>query len=290
MDSPLIIYKRPRLRNPRLIVGWTDAGLVGTSVVDYLIDKLEAEEFAEIEPYDFSLLPHVTIEKSVLEEIEYPRYSFHYWKNKKTAGDLIIMGSRPPAIHHYEFANLLLDVAELFNVSRIYTAGGLPANTTHTETPKVSAIINEPRLKKLLSPYDVELGMSYHGPSSINGLIIGLAKDRNIEGISLWGQVPSYIGDIANPRVCETVLRLLTRILGIAIDFSDIEAEVQQTNKQIDELVSYLRRQNSILDQHIGKLEKGIGLEIPPEDRQIFFEDIERFLKQQNRRRENGLD
>ncbi len=288
MESPLRIYKRPRLTNPYLIVGWADAGLVGLAAADYLIDKLGAQEFGEIEPHDFSSLPHSLIKGGVLQEIEYPGNIFYYWKNKRTTGDLIILGSKPPALKHYEFANLILDVAELFGVKRIYTVGGIYANVAHTEEPRVFAVTNSARLKKYLRHYDVELGIDYHGPTSMNGLIIGIAKHRDIEGVSLWGRVPSYIGEIPNPRVCEAVLRVLTRMLGVDVDFSEIEAEARYANKQIDELVSYTRRQYPELDQYIGKLEKGMSVGASEEDRQKFFQEIEEFLKKQRGWRENG--
>ena len=288
MQPPVRIYKRPRLRNPYLVVGWADIGLVGINAVDYLANKLKAEEFGKIEPYDFALLPHISIKGGVLQEIEYPRNSFYYWKNKETTGDLIILGSSPPALHHYAFANLILDVAELFGVRRIYTVGGIYANIAHTERPRVFAIVNNARLKDYVTHYDVELaGIDYHGPTSMNGLILGIAKRRNIEGISLWGRVPSYIGEIPNPQVSEAVLRVLTRMLGTDIDFSGIEAKARHANKQIDELVSHVRQQNPDLDRHIGKLEKGMSVEASREDRQRFFEEIEEFLRKQQGGREN---
>ncbi len=288
MEPPVRIYKRPRLSNPYLVVGWADAGLVGISATDYLIDKLGAEEFGEIEPHDFSLLPHSLIKGGVLQEVEYPENIFYYWRNKRAAGDLIILGTKPPAVNQYEFANLLLDVAELFEVKRIYTVGGIYADIAHTEEPKVFAIVNNPRLKRYLRHYDVELGMDYYGPTSMNGLIIGVARDRDIEGISLWGRVPSYIGEIPNPRVCEAVLRVLTTMLGVDIDFNEIETEVQYANKQIDELVSFTRRQDPELDQYIRKLEKGVSVEASEEDRQKFFQEVEEFLRKQKGRGENG--
>ena len=287
MRPPLRIYKRPRLRNPHLVIGWTDAGFVGINAVDYLTDKLGAEEFGEIEPHDFSLLPHILIKRGVLQEIEYAENSFYYWKNKKATGDLIIFGSKPPAINHYEFASLILDVAERFDVSRIYTVGGIYANIAHTEKPTVFAIANNLRLKRYLTQYEIESGVDYHGPTSMNGLILGIAKHRNIEGISLWGRVPSYIGEMPNPQVCGTVLRVLTRMLGIDIDFSEIEAKARYAKKQIDELISYLRQQDPDLDRHIKKLEMGMSAETSEEDRQRFFGEIEEFLKTQQDRREN---
>ena len=287
MELPIRIRKRPRLRNPYLIMGWADAGLVGIDGIDYLIDKLGAEVFGEIEPQYFSFLPHSTIEGGVLQEIKYPSNSFYYWKNKKSNNDLIILGSKPPAINHYELANLILDVAESFKVSRIYTVGGIQAHISHSEKPKVSAIVNNPALKNYAKHHGLRLGMNYHGPTSMNGLILGIAKHRNIEGISVWGWVPNYIGEIPNPKVCEAVLRVLTRMLNIDIDFNDIEYEADQANKQIDEIVNYIRKQDPRLDNHIGRLEKGMSMDISAEDRLRLVKEIEEFLKHQKGRREN---
>ena len=187
-------------------------------------------------------------------------------------------------MHHYEFAKLILDVAELFSVRRIYTVGAIYANVAHTAKPRVSAVINNPGLRKHVAPHGVELGMDYHGPTSMNGLLIGIAKHRGIEGINLWGRVPNYVGEVPNPHVCEAVLQVLTKMLDLDIDFSEIETEARYANKQIDELVSYIRQQNPDLARYIGKLEKGIHAETSEEDKKRFFEEIEEFLKKQDGR------
>ena len=166
MEFPIKIYKQPRLRNPYLIAGWADAGFVSTNAIHYLIDKLGAQEFAEIEPPEYSLLPHSSIKRGVLQGLEYPESSFYYWKNHSSTEDLIIWSSTPPAMKHYEFANLIVDVAEHFGVERIYTIGGIYANITHTEEPKVFAVINNSKLRRYLKNYGVELGLDYHGPTS----------------------------------------------------------------------------------------------------------------------------
>ena len=281
MKSPLKLYERPRLRNPYLVVGWSDAGQVGTGVTDYLVGKLGAEEFGEIEPHKFSLSPNTIIKGGVLEEVEYPGTSFYYWKNKNSTSDLIIFGSQSPPQSQHEFANLILDVAELFSVKRIYAVGGVPANIPHDENPNLFAVVNSARVKRYLKPYDVEVGLDYYGPTSMNGLILGLAKQRSIEGLSLLGWVPCYITEIPNPRISEAILRVLTRMLSIDIDFSEIESEAQYANNQIEEVVSYIREQNPDFLRHIGKLEKAISLE-PPEDRKKFFKEIEEFLRKQD--------
>ncbi len=286
MESPLIIYKRPRLRTPSLVVGWMDAGLVGISATDYLTDQLGAEEFAEIEPPDFSLLPLSLIKGGVLQEIEYPASCFYYWKNKKSTSDLIILGSKPPDLHRYEFANLVLELAELFKVKRIYTVGGVRTDITDAENPRVFAVVNNYHLKRYITQQGLEMGADYHGPTTMNGLILGIAKHRGIEGISLWGEVPNDSVETPNPAVCEAVLNVLTGLLGLDIDLSNIDDKY--TGMQADELIGYVRQPDSDLHPQLEKLERGASPEISEKDKQTFFDELEKFLKKQKGSSGNG--
>ena len=55
-SEKLRIYKKPNLNKPRLLLGfsgWMDGGEVSTGTVECLIEKLDAERFAEIEPEGF---------------------------------------------------------------------------------------------------------------------------------------------------------------------------------------------------------------------------------------------
>lgn len=282
MKSPLRIYERPRLRNPLMVVGWDDAGHVGTGVTDYLISKLGAEEFAEIEPHKFSLVPNTLVKGGILEEIEYPNTAFHYYKNKNSASDLIIFGSQSPPQNQHEFASLIVDLAELFSVKRIYCSGGIPANIPHDEEPGLFAVANSTRVKRYLKPFGVEMGLDYYGPSSMNGLIMGLAKQRNIDALSIFGWVPCYIAEITNPKVCEAVLHVFARMLNVELDFTEIEADVNYSVKQIDEVVAFIREQNPDFDRQLGKMEIGSLFQPPEEDRKRFFKDIQDFLRKQH--------
>lgn len=287
METPVNIYKRPRLRNPQLIIGWSDAGFVGTRAVDYLVEKLGAEQFAEIEPQEFSLLPHCVIKGGILEEVSYPGNSFYYWKNKNSVNDLIIFGGRTPEVNHYEFASLMLDVANLFKVSRIYTVGSIYGNISHNAVPRIFGVINNASLRRHVAHPDVEFGLDYQGPTSMNGLILGIAKDSNIDAINLVGQVPSYLGNLPNPQVCEIILRILVDILPLDIDLSAIEQEARQARKQTEEMVNYFKRKYGGLNQQIIRLDSGMGKEISEEERQKFFNEIEEFLRQQKSQEEN---
>ena len=103
--------------------------------MEYLVEKLGADELGKLDPQGFSALPYVSIRDGVIKEIEYPDSSFYYWENKNYGNDLILWSSKLPVANHYQVVNAILDVAELFGVTRIYTVGGLYANIAHTEKP-----------------------------------------------------------------------------------------------------------------------------------------------------------
>lgn len=288
MEYPINIHRKPRLRNPSLVAGWTDAGLVGINAINYIVDKLGAKPFGEIEPPDYYSLPYSVIEGGVLKRLEYPGSFFYYWKNKKSRDDLIIMGSKPPDVNHYEFASLIVDVAEYFAVEKIYTLGGVYADISHTEEPRVFAVINSAELKEFLRAHDVEPGHDYHGPTSMNGLMLGIARHRNIDGISLWGTVPRYLADMPDLDVCCAVIRALCRLLSIEIDFTEIMAEAEHVNAEINDMIARAREQNPLLDEYMEKLGKHMKFEAAPEDSRRYIDEIEDFLKKQKKRGKDG--
>lgn len=271
------LERNPRLKNPYLIVGWPDAGYVGMKAVSFLQNRVGAIYLGDIEPYEFSAMPDSIIKNGLLQALEFPTSQFHYWKSKK-ASDIIFFLGRQPALRPYAFASLILDVAQKFAVRRIYTVGGFYASLLHTEKPRILAVVNDVSLKRYIRDYDVDIGPDYHGPTSMNGILMGIAKERNIEGVSLWGQVPHYIGEIPNPQISLAALRVLIKMLKITLDFSELETEAEFAEKEIERLVSYVRQQSPDFDEYFKKLEAGT---LTKDEGEKFFKEIEDFLKKQ---------
>ena len=273
------IWHEPELRNPFLVVGWPDVGYVGIKAVTYLKEKLGARELGEIELNEFSLMPRSVITDGFLEGLEFPQSEFSYWINESSEQDIMICRSDQPAIRHYEFVNLILDVAQKFGVNRIYTVGGLYARVHHAAISPVLAVINTEKLREFVKSRGVEPGFDYHGPTSMNGLLIGVAKGRGLEGISLWGQVPHYLGEMPNPMIAQAVLKALTRMLEVDIDFNEIEAEAKYAEEKVEEMIAYLRGQHPEFNRYLERLEQGMAPEFTEEESRRLFKEIEEFLK-----------
>ncbi len=238
---PLKIYKKPSLKNPRLVAAWGCIGQVGLGAAAYLRDKLGAEKLGEIEPYDF--FDGVTsVEDGLIQEPEFPETKFYYWKNKQGMDLIICMADNEPIQGRYEYAELILDLAERFGVTRIYTICAFPTPIHHTAEPKVIGVVNDDKLIRELERHSVS-PMEDKELNSLNALLLGLARKRGVESIYLLSEVPAYTAELANPKSSKAVLQTLIAMLGIELDMGEMEEKLRQTEGDIDKRVKEASRE-----------------------------------------------
>lgn len=245
------LHKEPGLDRPDLIAGWPGIGNIGIIAVDILRGQLEAEEFGEIEPWDFFYPRKVTIKAGMLEELEFPSNKFYYKKLAKK--DLILfMGEEQPTDggrmyaegrKAYQMANLVLDVAERFGCRRVYTSGAAVAPTHHALKPRVWAVTSRESLIREVRGYENTVLMSeiegrgdWGSITGLNGLLLGLAKRRGLEAICLMGEIPDYLSGapFPYPRASKSVLEVLTSLLGVGIDYRALDEMAAQIDAIID--------------------------------------------------------
>lgn len=227
---------RPRLRSPNMLTAWPGVGNVALIVATYLQKKLDFKELGEIEASHFFDPIGVLVKDNVVEAPQFPESKFYYWKNKGGGSDLILfIGESQPAAKGYDLANCVLDVALKFQVKRLFTCAAAMTRIHHTETPGVLGVATSQSVTKELKKLDL-MPASNLQIAGLNGLLLGVAKERNMDGICLLGEVPVYATRIQNPMAALAVLKVLTRILGIEIDFAELTelaGEAKERMKQM---------------------------------------------------------
>ena len=258
----LIIYERPNLVQPYLVMGfegWPDAGRVSSGVASQLKDRLETKKFAEVKADDFYLFqspgievrrPLTDIEDGLVKSLSLPSTIFWFFKNDKSAHDLIISLGMEPELRWNSYVDLVLDLAREFGVQRLYTIGGTYDTVPHTIEPMISAVLNDASLKDEMRGYGVGL-IDYKGPSSVHTMLIVSAGKRELKAASLWGHVPSYI-QVPNAKVCYGILRKLTKMLDIAVDLEDLK----KAGEYLDDQVSKAIKQKPGLEDYVRRLEE----------------------------------
>ena len=235
-------YGRPKLSHPSLVAAWPGISNVAIGAASYLADKLDAKEFAQIDPLGFFPLNGALIEENIVLSPQFPQSKFYYWKNKTARGDLIIfLGQAQPASQAYEFAHEVLALAQRFGVQRVYTLAAALA-TSFEEKTNVWAAATEPKLLEELQESGLLLKGNFY-VSGMNGLLLSVAKEINMEGLCLLGETPQYAAQIQNPAASLAVLEVLTQILRIQIDLGELRDLVARVKLEMAKLSKESQRE-----------------------------------------------
>ncbi len=238
MSDLVKLYARPKLNSPNMLAAWPGIGNVSMLVATYLEKKLDFKPLGEIEASHFFDSIGVVVENNVVEAPQFPQSNFYYWKNKNKGSNLILfIGEDQPATKGYELANCVLDVGLRFQVKRIYTCAAAITRIHHSEQPRVWGVATTPRLTDELKRYDLVERGNLH-ISGLNGLLLGVAKERGVEGICLLGEVPMYATRVQNPMAALAILEVLSKILDIEIDTFELAQLASETKEKMKQLAA----------------------------------------------------
>jgi len=236
------LRKAEKLNKPILIEGLPGIGNVGKVAIDFLIDELKAKKIYEITSHTF---PHsVFVNEDNL--VELPRIEVFYKKFNDKRNDLILLsGDVQPIdeVSSYDFSEKILDLVEQFKGKEVITLGGIGL----AEIPKKPKVYCTANTKRIVQKYkngmvnDKLYGVV--GPIvGVSGLLIGLAKRRNIDAISFLAETygnPMYLGikgSMEILRVLDKKLKLGISMNRLNKEIKEVEADILNRTEQISEV------------------------------------------------------
>ena len=260
------LYREPQLEKPVLFVGWPGIGNIGLLAVSTLKNLLKAEEFAEIESWDFFYPRKVTIRQGLLENLEFPTSKFYFQKSGRQ-DVLFFTGEEQPSEggrmyasgdKAFRMANLVLDVALQFGCRRVYTSGACVSAVHHQLRPRVCAVVSSDELRREVAGYSNTVLMSDLGGgregegiiTGLNGLLLGVAKKRGLEGLCLMGEIPDWLtgASFPYPKAARSILEVFAEILETEMDLYVLDK----------------------MEAHIEEVIEGLYAKFPPEVKQEY--------------------
>ncbi len=223
MQTEVRYYEQPQLNRPVMVCGLPGIGSVAWLAVNHLQTTLKAELFAEVFSPMFS--PKVWLTEEGL--VKLMKGEFHFWKNKEGGTDLLLFSANEQPYSpegQYELAEIVLDVAQKFGVTRVITMGGM-ATDKFTEQPKVYVGGTEVDLVKELEGHGA-VKLAGGAITGTNGLIFGLAKPRKIPAICLLAETPGYLSLDAN--AAKAALQLSSKMLNIILDLTALDKQAKE--------------------------------------------------------------
>jgi len=180
----------PVLKNPIFVQGLPGFGNVGKIAAYLLIKFCGAKPFAEL--YSPSFPDYLSVNSKGTCRL--PRYEFYAAPMEKN--DFVIMtGDTQPSfddvVAHYELCSEILDFVEKYDCNLIITIGGAPMSE---DKAQVYVAATSPRLAAEF----MEKGAVIYSKGRIlgaTGLMLGLAKERGLEGLCLLGTTSGFSAD-----------------------------------------------------------------------------------------------
>jgi uncharacterized protein (TIGR00162 family) len=248
MNVKITLTKKVKLEEPYLLCGLPGIGQVGKVTIDYLITELNAILFGEVYSYFFP--SYVIINQEGM--VELLKNELYFWENKGSKHDLIFFTGNTQAVSpegQYLIADEVLNVLLPFGVKRLYSIAA-HVSDKKVEIPRVYGAANDAILIEEMKNHGV-LPMGKSSIGGMNGLIFGLAKIKELQGMCLLGETRGYqtpTGQtVVDVKAARAVLEVLTKMLSIHVDMAPIESKVDQTS----EFIARLEKAESLILRQI---------------------------------------
>jgi proteasome assembly chaperone (PAC2) family protein len=251
-ESGIHIKELPQLANPVLIAGfdgWGNALNISNGMAAYLIRKLKAEPFADLDPdifyrYD-EQRPVVNIEAGILNSLTSPGGSFYAAETGAGQNGVVILKANEPNLQWFGFVDLLFSLCRKLEVQTIITLGSMYDNVLHTDRI-VSGIASTPEKLSQLKQMRIN-AISYQGPSAIHSIIQSEGSQKGFECISLWSHCPYYLQGTTHFGILSYLGQLIAGIANFKLDTLELDANWQKLEKQIGELVESNRELQALI-------------------------------------------
>jgi len=229
MVCSINIAEKPALNDPILIEGLPGIGFVANIAALHLINELKATRFAEIISgsfQDFAVTTEGGGTRSPINEL-------YYVKRDNAVRDLIIWYGNTQALTtfgQYELCGKVLDLAQELGCKFVISIGGFKKDQVQSVPGLYSAATDPETSKEVL---DLGTKIMVGHVFGIAGLLIGLARLRNVRGYAL---LVDTLGMYPDANATRYALSLLDKSLKLNVDLSKLDASAEETKRILDSL------------------------------------------------------
>lgn len=281
----------PALNRPILLLaftGWNDAGTAATFASKFLLQRLAARKFADIDPetfYNFvELRPTVRV-KNGERIISWPKNEFSYAKDPGLVQDVILGLGVEPHLRWRSYMEAIMRVVKDCNVELVVTLGALLADVAYSRPVRITGTASEPALAHRLN-----LGISrYEGPTGIVGVLHDTCRQQGVPAISIWANVPHYIAATPNVKAALAIVRRVLTLLDFSTDLTDLERASAEFDKRVADVLAsdpnvadYVRRLEERDDADDEDGGQSGDIDALPSGEELARE-LEQFLREQRR-------
>jgi proteasome assembly chaperone (PAC2) family protein len=229
------------LRKPVLIAafkGWNDAGDAASFAASHLGRVWSARKCASIDSeefYDFQAVrPQVQLEDGLTRRITWPENDFWAAELAGIQRDAVLLVGTEPNLRWRTFTELIVDVADHYDVSLVLTFGALLADVPHSRPVHITGTAADEVLVERLNLQRSR----YEGPTGIVGVLHESFAKAGIDSASLWAAVPHYLAVNPNPKAALALVNKAVEMIGAPADVEELERASKVYEERVTEMVA----------------------------------------------------
>ncbi len=249
MNSEIKLLKPFTPSKLTLVCGLPGIAYIGKLSVDYLIQQLKADLVAEV--YSEHFPPYVIIKEDGLVELLRNELNLFH---REDGQDILFLSGNAQSFSpegQYEIAETVLDLAVEKGVSRVYSVAALVTDREF-ETPNVFCAATSPGLLEEVKAHGAQ-PLDHGMIGGENGIVLGLARKRGIEGACLMAETHGYqtpTGEyVIDPRAAKAAINVLTQILGMKVDMEPLEKQAMQMDEAVAKMAEIERKVREEMSQ-----------------------------------------
>jgi len=217
-----------KLKDIVLISSLPDMGKVGGIVTQHIIKKLDAKKAAQIFLAD---KPWVNLKEGL---VNLPTDEYFLAVDEKNS-IVIFTGENQPQEPGtvFKIANKVLDtVTQMGNIKMVISAGGYLPSEVGKGDAVFGVATNSSSMDLLKSNNVKPLASEVKSITWFNGVILGISKSKNIDGVGLFGEIV----DAESPqyKAASNIVKVIGKILKIEIGTKELDDKVVERPTEIN--------------------------------------------------------
>ncbi len=229
-DTKIQEIIKVHLKEPVLVQGLPGLGYIGKVAVDYFVEKLKPHKIAELYS-SYLLFPDGNLGINISEDGTYslPRYEFYAYNEREPNLILLTGDAQPSVTGQYEVASQVLDFAQQFGCSRVFTMGGYGTRSSN-DAGAVYAVVGDSELGERLKKLGAKLAKG-GAVTGAAGVILGIGRQRGLQCAGLLGATTGIYPDLEASRA---VIQTLTALLSMPVELKDLDTEIEDLRKKME--------------------------------------------------------
>jgi proteasome assembly chaperone (PAC2) family protein len=141
----------------------------------------------------------------------------------------------------YNFCRKLIDYAQREGVSQVFTFAAMATPSELTDHSRVVGVATDEGT--LIEYQKHEVGTLAGGRiSGMNGILLGVAAERQMAGGCLLGEVPHMFINVPYPKASMAVLDVFRQIIDADIDLNELKLEVERMENYLSDALNQIQR------------------------------------------------